>query len=87
MISSVRLLATTGANLVSATSNGSQTNVRTDTERGHPSFEAQAVIPAGQTQEFVFQLSEPTAPGAPRFPVQPLVGPVTTNVSVPQCAE
>ena len=85
MITSVRLLATKGAKLTSSVVNGNQVDVHTDTERGHPSFEAQMVISAGQTQELVFHLSEPTAPGAPRVPIQPLVGTVATSVSVPQC--
>ncbi|WP_246224499.1 DUF4012 domain-containing protein [Mycolicibacterium anyangense] len=86
MITSIRLLATKGATLVSVTSNGVPIDVHTDTERGHPSFEAQAVIPAGQTEDLVFQLSEPTVPGAARVPTQPLVGPVTTKATVPQCS-
>ncbi|TGD85708.1 DUF4012 domain-containing protein [Mycolicibacterium sp. CH28] len=86
MFSSVRLLATKGARLISVTANGSEIVIYNNTERGHPSFEAQAVIPAGQTEEFVFHLSEPTVPGAPRVPIQPLVGPISTKVSVPQCA-
>jgi hypothetical protein len=86
MVSSVRLLATTGARLISAVANGNQIDVRVDTERGHPSFEAQAVIPAGQTEELVFHLSEPTVPGAPRVPVQPLIDAVNPQVSVPECA-
>ncbi len=67
-------------------SNGSQIDARADTERGHPSFEALVVIPAGHTDEVIFHLSEPTSPGVARVPIQPLVGPVTTKVSVPQCA-
>ncbi len=82
---SVRLLATQGTKLVSLMSNGTQIDVHQDTERNHPSFEAQVVIPAGQTAELIFDLSEPTAPGPARAPEQPLVGPVTTKVSVPQC--
>ncbi len=86
MFASVRLLATKGAKLINVMSNGSQINARADTERGHPSFEALVVIPAGQTDELTFHLSEPTVAGAARVPVQPLVGAVTTKVSVPQCA-
>ncbi|AKK30260.1 membrane protein [Mycobacterium sp. EPa45] len=86
MFTSVRLLATTGAKLIDVMSNGSQIDARADSERGHPSFEALLVIPAGQTDELTFHLSEPTSPGAARVPIQPLVGPVTTKVSVPQCA-
>ena len=49
----------------------------TGTERGHPSFEVQVAIPPGQSGELGFHLSEPTSPGAPRVPVQPLVDNVT----------
>ncbi|KAA0110328.1 DUF4012 domain-containing protein [Mycolicibacterium sp. P1-5] len=86
MFTSVRLLATTGATLDNTMSNGSPIAVHSDSERGHPSFEAQVVIPAGKTENLVFHLSEPTVPGAARVPIQPLVGRVTTKVSVPQCA-
>ncbi|MCV7218146.1 DUF4012 domain-containing protein [Mycobacterium crocinum] len=86
MFTSVRLLATRGAKLIDVMSNGSQIDARADTERGHPSFEALVVIPAGHTDEVIFHLSEPTSPGVARVPIQPLVGPVTTKVSVPQCA-
>ena len=85
MITSVRLLATKGAKLTSAVANGKQIDVRADTERGHPSFEAQVIIPAGQTAELVFNLSEPTSPGPPRIPVQPLIDAVNPRVSVPEC--
>lgn len=86
MITSVRLLATKGAKLISALSNGQKMLVFKETERGHPTFEAQIAIPPGQTDELTFRLSEPTAPGAPRVPVQPLVDNVTPKISVPQCS-
>ena len=74
MVSSVRLLATTGATLVSALADGQRVLVFPGTERGHPSFEVQVAIPPGQTGELSFHLSEPTSPGAPRVPIQPLRG-------------
>jgi len=87
MLSSVRLLATTGAKLESVLSNGLRVPVFTSTERNHPSFEAQLAIPPGQTAELIFRLSEPTAPGAARVPIQPLVDVVEPRVAVPECFE
>jgi hypothetical protein len=85
MVSSVRLLATTDATLVSVLVNGEEAPIFTSTERGHPSYEVQVAIPPGQSGELTFRLSEPTAPGAPRVPIQPLVDAVAPVVSVPQC--
>jgi hypothetical protein len=86
MVSSVRLLATTGATLVSALADGQRVPVFPGTERGHPTFEVQVAIPPGQTGELSFHLSEPTSPGAPRVPIQPLLDDVTPVVSVPECS-
>lgn len=86
MFTSVRLLATTGAELVSVLSNGLRVPVFTTTERNHPSFEVQLAIPPGQSAEVIFRLAEPTAPGEARVPTQPLVDTVTPVVSVPACS-
>jgi hypothetical protein len=86
MVSSVRLLATTGATLVSAVANGQRVTVFPGTERGHPSFEVQVAIPPGQAGQVSFHLSEPTTPGAPRVPTQPLREIVPPVISVPQCS-
>jgi hypothetical protein len=86
MVSSVRLLATEGAELVNLTSNGQRIVPSRETfERGHPSFEVFVVIPPGESGELVFQLEEPTAPGEPRVPVQPLIDNPKPKVSVPTC--
>ncbi|WP_420093212.1 DUF4012 domain-containing protein [Mycolicibacterium sphagni] len=85
MLTSVRLLTTTGAKVISVLANGNRTRVFGATERGHPTFESQVAIPPGQTVELTFRLSEPTAPGPARVPVQPLVDAVTPKVSVPAC--
>jgi hypothetical protein len=87
MFSSVRLLATTGAKLVRALADGQRVQVFPGTERGHPSFEVQVGIAPGQSGELTFHLSEPTSPGAPRVPIQPLRDDVTPVVSVPQCSK
>ena len=71
--------------LVSVISNGRRVPAFTGTERGHPTFEVQVAIPPGQSGELSFHLSEPTVPGAPRVPIQPLVDNVTPAISVPEC--
>lgn len=86
MVTSVRLLATTGATLTSALVDGQQVPVFSGTERGHPSFEVQLGIPPGQSGVLSFRLSEPTSAGAARVPVQPLIDTVEPKVSVPQCS-
>lgn len=86
MVTSVRLLATKGATLVSALVDGQQVPVFSGTERGHPTFEVQLGIPPGQSGSLSFRLSEPTSPGAARVPVQPLIDTIKPKVSVPQCS-
>jgi hypothetical protein len=86
MVTSVRLLATSGATLVSALVDGQQVPVFSGTERGHPSFEVQLGIPPGQSGELSFRLSEPTSAGAARVPTQPLIDTVKPKVSVPECS-
>lgn len=86
MVTSVRVLTTKGANLLSVTSNGERTRAVQTVERGHPSFEVQVAIPRGQSGELTFRLSEPTTSGAPQVPVQPLTDHVTPKVSVPECS-
>lgn len=85
MVSSVRVLATRGAQLMSVTSNGERIAATVNSERGHPSFEVQVAIPPGQSGDLVFRLTEPTTPGEARVPVQPLIDAVTPRVSVPAC--
>lgn len=87
MVSSVRLLATRDAEVVSLLSNGERGVFFEANERGRPGFEVQVAIPPGKSGELIFRLSEPTSPGAPRVPVQPLRDDVTPVVSVPQCSE
>lgn len=86
-VSSVSLIATKGAELVGATANGRKVPIFTGTDRGHPVFEAQIPIPRGESVELKFLLEEPTAPGEPNVPVQPLVDNVTPVVSVPECLD
>lgn len=87
MVTSVRLIGTEGARLESALSNGEKVAVVAGSERSHPTYEIQVAIPPGQSGELTFRLSEPTAPGGARVPVQPLADNVTPVVSVPECTE
>ncbi|WP_246227734.1 DUF4012 domain-containing protein [Mycolicibacterium helvum] len=85
MLTSVRLLTTKGADVISVLANGKRTRVFGSTERGHPSFESQVAIPPGQTIELIFRLIEPITSGAARVPIQPLADNATAKVSVPTC--
>lgn len=69
---------------MSVSSNGERASAITHLENGHPSFEVQIAIP-GQSGELTFRLSEPTSPGEPRVPVQPLIDNVNPRISVPEC--
>lgn len=84
---SVSLLATKGSALAGAFVNGTKVPVFRGVERGHPIFESQLAVLPGKTVEIKFELSEPTVPGAPRVPVQPLRDTPIPVVSVPQCPE
>ena len=84
-ISSVRLFATRNAELSAALLNGERVPAIINTEHEHPVFEVQVIIPPGQSADISFQLSEPTAPGKPRVPSQPLVETVLPKVTVPEC--
>jgi hypothetical protein len=86
MVTSVRLIATQGAKLLGVTASGEAVPAIVHTERGHPTFEVQVAIPPGESGDLVFRLSEPTAPGAARVPIQPLIDSVNPKVSVPECA-
>lgn len=87
MLTSVTLIATKGAELAGAIANGQNVPVSRGVERGRPTFEMQVGIPRGESGEIKFLLSEPTSPGAPRVPVQPLIDDVTPTVSVPECSD
>ncbi|MBB2991270.1 hypothetical protein FHR72_002754 [Mycolicibacterium iranicum] len=86
-VTSVRLFGTAGSELSSAILNGEQVPAILYTERGHPVFEVQVIITPGQTANIMFQLSEPSVPGVPRAPSQPLVETVVPKVMVPECTE
>ncbi len=85
MITTVRLLTTQGAKVLSVLIDGKRSTVFGATERGHPSFDTPVSIHPGKTVELVFRLSEPASPGEARVPVQPLADNVVPKVSVPVC--
>ena len=85
-VTSVRLFATKGSELSGVILNGERVPAIHYTERGHPVFEVQVIITPGQTADIMFQLSEPTVPGAPQAPSQPLVETVVPTVMVPECS-
>ena len=85
-VTSVRLFATKGSELSGVILNGERVPAIHYTERGHPVFEVQVIMTAGQTADIMFQLSEPTVPGTPRAPSQPLVETVVPKLMVPECA-
>ena len=72
---------------MSAIVNGEKAVVFPGMGRGHPVYEVQLNIDPGRTLEVKYLLKEPTAPGAPRVPVQPLVDDVTPVVSVPDARD
>ena len=86
MVTSVRLIATEGAVLRSVVANGQRAPVVRGMELGHPTFEVQVVIPPGKSGELKINLTEPTSPGLPQVPVQPLVDDVTPAITVPECS-
>lgn len=83
----VSLYATSGAGLVSVTVDGRPANVDVDAERNHPVFTLQLDIPPGKARKLVFTLLEPSAPGRPDVPVQPLVLPMAVTTDVPLCTQ
>jgi hypothetical protein len=87
MLTSVRLVATKGAALVGAFSNGQEIPAFTGTDRGHPTFEVQVAIPPRQSGELTFRLSEPTGPGVAQVPAQPLLTTTAPTVEVPACPQ
>jgi len=76
-----------GAELSGVTVDGLPTTARIGAERGHPVFTVTLLIPPGATQRLVFDLVEPSTPGRPAVPVQPLVEPMGVTIAVPDCFE
>lgn len=84
-ITSVTLLATKGSMLSGVFVNGAKTRAFGGSDRGHPIYQVQLALLPGSPVVVRWELSEPTAPGAARVPVQPLRDEVIPKVSVPEC--
>lgn len=82
----VSLYATQGAQLTKISVDGEPITARPGMERGHPVFTVTLIILPQTTRRLVFDLVEPSKPGAPTVPVQPLADPMDVTVSVPDCA-
>ena len=81
----VSLYATQEAQLTKISLDGEPITARPGMELGHPVFTASLIIPPQTTRRLEFDLLEPTRPGPPTVPVQPLAGPMNVTVSVPDC--
>ncbi|NMD93855.1 DUF4012 domain-containing protein [Rhodococcus sp. BL-253-APC-6A1W] len=84
-LSDVGLLATQGAKLNKVTVNGTSAFAFNGKERGHPMFNVQVPVPQSETTELVYELTEPTAPGEPRVPIQPIIDKPIIEAAVPAC--
>lgn len=86
-IVTVYLYATDGAELKSITRDGDPVTeaIGQGIERGHPVFFLVLALFPGEPVDLVFNLSEPTAKGAPTLDVQPLIENGPVKVSVPAC--
>ncbi|MBJ8348708.1 DUF4012 domain-containing protein [Antrihabitans sp. YC2-6] len=83
----VSLFATEGATLKKVTINGIQLPFAlTTTERGHPVYTVPVVIEPEKSATVIWEMTEPTAPGTPQLPVQPLVLPAAVALEVPTCS-
>jgi hypothetical protein len=85
-VTSISLLATTNAKVTGTFVNGMRAPHFTATERGHPVIKVQLLLPPRYPVELKFELTEPTSPGAPRVPIQPLRDNPAPVISVPRCS-
>ncbi|MDV7088114.1 DUF4012 domain-containing protein [Rhodococcus opacus] len=84
--SAVSLVSTQGASLNKATVDGKPVFSIRGNELGHPVFTVPTTILQGKTVELRYELTEPTAPGEARVPVQPLVDEPSVTINAPNCA-
>ena len=75
----VEYLATSGAQLLSATVDGHAATVGMLTESGHPAFRYDLELPRGRTATIVLHLREPAASGLPVIWRQPGVAPLAVS--------
>jgi hypothetical protein len=81
----VTLYGTWGAVLDGVTVDGRQVGVNSGSELGHPVFYVVVEVKPHIPVDVRFSLTEPSAPGSPRAPLQPLVAAAAVRVDVPQC--
>jgi hypothetical protein len=81
----VSVYAAVGAQLRSATLDGKPVLMEATTEQGHGRFSHYIELDPGQSATLVLHLAEPSSAGGATVPVQPLVSPQVTQVSVPAC--
>jgi hypothetical protein len=82
----VTLYATKNSKLIRILVDGKATPISLRSmELGRPMFTVPTQVPIGKSVVLEFELSEPTAPGEARVPVQPLVDEPVVAVSVPIC--
>ncbi|MDN5543698.1 MAG: DUF4012 domain-containing protein [Rhodococcus sp. (in: high G+C Gram-positive bacteria)] len=81
----VSLFATEGAELSQVTVNGVPSFALATKELGHSVFTLPVVTEPGKSADIQFKMTEPTASGEARVPVQPLVMPAHVEVDVPTC--
>jgi hypothetical protein len=81
----VSVYAAVGAQLLSATLDGKPITLEATTEQGRPRFSRYVEINPSAGATLVLRLQEPVVAGAAIVPVQPLVLPQVTQVSVPPC--
>lgn len=83
--SRVALATTRGAQLTRVTVDGVPSTAGIGSERGRSVYTVDVGLAPGATAVVSWSLLEPSAPGAARVPVQPLVRSATTAVDVPDC--
>ena len=81
----VSLYGTQGAGLFGVQLDGKPATAGVGVERGHPVFTADVDIDPGASRTLTYRLSEPTSPGRPTSPVQPLTLSQKTVVTLPEC--
>jgi hypothetical protein len=81
----VSYYASSGAEVVSVTHNGTPVHFNSGTERGHPVTVFAVNLPFRTPQTFVFKLTEAAGTTAPQVRVQPMVNPMQVTVSDADC--
>jgi hypothetical protein len=81
----VRVYASDGAVLSSATFAGQPVTMKLRSERGHPVFERTVTLHPGQPADLVLHLHEPAMTGLATTKVQPMFRAQQTHLDVPAC--